>query len=381
VANHSDLPLTPRITCTAGGVEYSATQTVGPRGSARVAFSPSFDRVGPATAVLRLAEEDALATDDEVRIRVDVLPRRRVVLISDSADDPTTAAFFVARAIAPTGDGRVGLEVVSPDEVALGSVSRRIIWVLCEPGELPTATIEALSARAASGDGIVCIAPADASELLLTGSAPAPQDGLYRLRAPDGDESFVAFEGSAVGELTRQPFARRFRTERMADAMTLLSFDDGVPAVTVSPLGGGRVVALHADISPQRGDVVRSALFVPLVHELLAAATPAAPAPPTPRPGLALDASGRTIERIGEHTLADGRIAWLEVEPEESDLRAASMPTGLAQPEALHTNATDARHGLQLWPYVIAAALLLLGIESLTLVRTAPSQAEEVARA
>lgn len=384
-------------------------------------FSLVFDRVGPAVVEVSLADHagDAMAADDHTGLVVEVVAARPVTLVTRAAiTDSRTAAYFVARAIAPGGGEEAGvqLRVTSPADSALtepadGTDGLPRVFVLVEAGEIDAAVLEALRQRVATGDGGVWIvdSPAAADALQQFGDSPivprivnAWQQGEPRsLTGGHFDAPVLAvFEGPARSALLRQTFGTSLRGALAPGAEPLLMFENGEPAVASRWLGSGRLTVIAADLSPASTDFGKGPLLVPLLHQMIRLAAPGPPAPSNPNPGQRVNLeveAGQTMQRpeggapglhavVDEHTGAIARGVWMELDPAESDLRTAEWVKDVAdkgEREQVHGPSQEAvlrPADIELWGYAVLGALLLAGIEMAVLWMSArPSAAGEAA--
>ncbi len=219
----------------------------------------------------------------------------------------------------------------------------------------------------------------------------------------------------AMTPLLGVPSFKAVMAGKLADGATaLLSFSDGLPAVASRAVGAGRLVVFAADISPGRSDLTTHPTFVVLLHELAKHAAHGETFSRNVHPGdraviplrerigptrwRLLDAQDAEIANgkiePGDTTITTPRLTrpgayrlfdeddtliggiGVEIDPAESDLRRAdSDPTGPAAdtspgeseqtitPAASRQVARVTGGGIELWPYLLAAALALAAIE------------------
>ena len=239
------------------------------------------------------------------------------------------------------------------------------------------------------------------------------------------DPLLSVFEGPARGALMRVTFSTAWLGSIEPASVDLLRYNDGSPALACRWIGAGRLAVFGADLSPGASGLVKGPLFVPLLHQLIRGLTPGPPTPAAPHPGehylLTLDAQlpGRGVvingpggegvsvavvpadrqrvtlrfdrlARVGAYQVSQaGDEAWaggvyVEPDPAESDMRVAMMgpaaigttgePVSGSDVDGVSLSVTgdglgrvvsqDTRR-VELWPYLIAASLLLAGLETL----------------
>lgn len=363
--NHGEASADVRIALRNAAERTAVALTLPPGGSQRVAFEATAQTPGEWVLRVGVDDADALAADDEAAAVVTVTERRRVVLVTQAdAQDVRTATFYVARALAPTPDGPIKLDVVRPAELSALDGTDPAAFVLCDAGVLTDEAAEALRRRVEGGAGLLAIGAIGVGDLLpMHGLEWEADGGPFALRPPRADELPV-FAGGPTAELLRHRYARRARGTLGPEASVLLTFEDGAPAAAWWGVGRGRVALLAMDVAPPSSDFARTPLFLPLLHELLRHVLPQQPHLLAYHPGVAVDAGGRVVDRVGLMTTDAGQ-AWVGIEREESDLRPLELESWAAQ--AATEGAGEARRDAPLWPYALMLAVSLLAAESLTL--------------
>ena len=309
----------------------------------------------------------------------------------------------------------------APDGTGAGQVpGAPPLLVIVEAGPLLAGDVAALHRFIAKGGGAIWFIDseqavqswrawtAQLAASLPAASKPAANEahwvlaGDFTLAAGRFDDPILrVFTGAARAELLRQPFRAVMRT--VSARPPLLAFSDGSPALLVDHVGAGRVAAFAADVSPRSSDWVKGPSFAPLLHQLVHHLSPMPPVRVNPQPGEVVElrpasdrAPASTVPLIlhgpdeqqrpidahagvhrftpvepGRYVLsraaAEPPLAatFVEIDPDESDLRSTAMGTGAGPGAAA---AGEGAAGLraqatELWPVLIAAAIALLILE------------------
>ncbi|MFA9476911.1 BatA and WFA domain-containing protein [Phycisphaerales bacterium AB-hyl4] len=402
----------------------------GDGGRATVSFEVVFDEAGLQEVVVdRVGADDALAADDRAGVFVYVRAARAVHLLTrGDVDDASGAAYFVSRALRPSGrdddenDARrltgVALTVGSPSALT-AAIDRDAVVLLVEAGALSSAERAGLAAHLRRGGGVMWVVD-DAAALrsagllseqvtlpmLPTDEADPPDAagawGGRRFGAGRFDHDVLAvFEGPARAALLRSRLGRTWAGTLAGDATGLVYFADGSPAVAWGVVDEGRLAMVAGSLSPGEGggDFVRGPAMAPLVHQLVRHLSPGAAGAVEVHPGGASDPGGRPggyVVREGEgggptdgvrglrgrDRASDGGEdevvvggVWVTVEPGASDLR----PVGAERVAELDgrvvggpTDAVrglrgwdDGRAGVELWMWCVVAGLVLLAVEGM----------------
>jgi len=439
--NHRDTPTRITVTAEIQGNDFNrqTSASLEPRATATLELpAPAEWEPGRYAVTFRLAEHtDALPADDAAHLTATVAPRQRVLLITpDAPDRPTTAAYFLKRALTPLADQQnpIDLDMATPERVDAERLRLADTVVLHRPDTLDADAIPALMGYAQRGAGLVLLL----GEAGL-GDAWAGYDSLLPLRpgewidTPSEPTRWAAAmdtnaqAGGVWSELLdpRQP---RFRAA--LDRLRLPGYRRATPregaSVVLQTAGGepvlarwgdarGRVVVLSAPLEPSRSDLMRSAVWVALLHTMLADALPATPEPPDARPGepalkvladapLDFDNAARprvvspTGEPIHDAQLTRTAAGWqwlvprpdetghyrliaggttidtlaVNLDPRESDLRPASNAqlAALTPPQTASDSATLATSGalpgrdvVDAWGWLILLGLAALAVE------------------
>lgn len=413
VANFSEetarLPVMLRL----DGKEQTQTITVPPFGRSTASFRTTFAQ--PGLQVVELTLDDArgaLQADDRTGRVASVRAARQVTLITTAdPNDPTTAAYFLTRALTPPAAG-VAMQVRSPDAVTLQSPAEGpAVWVIVEAGALPPALLVDMRGHLDAGGGVLWLvdSPDAAASLArlsdVTGVAPPimPAAGqawdavAWRELAVGrfDDQVLEVFQGPARSALMSSRFGATLRGAAGPEAVPLLTYEDGRPALALRWLGSGRFAVWGASLRPADSDLVKGPLLVPLVHQLVRHLAPGPPVEPNVQPGQPLGLSlptgatvtapgGDVLQAVGEadapgpyivrtdEDIVDAR--WVELHAAESDLRTVEHPSNGEVNDSPAAAATAApallrEQGFALWPWLMLAALLLLATESACLMK------------
>lgn len=406
--NFSPDPVRAVLTLDADGARQSQDVELAAWGAAESAFVLRPARPGPLPLSASLSG-DAFPADDS---------RHAVVTVRDSLrlaiDGPREAPAFQ---LLEKAAGALGWLEATPSSAGTKTPDFRYLpsWDGAEPG--------ALREQAAAGTTLL-VRPAPSCPMSavrqLLGIAPDPAAGPLALDASPAGWQAVPSENHPAHQLFRSgdfgnPYAGIFRERlRIPSALTseaslrsIATYADGIPAAMESPTTGASVVLWNLPLDPAKTDWPTQGVFLPVIAELLlrlrprAAVEPAYTLPGSPvgwsstDPAHAgavrlVDASGETIA-INETATQEG-TTWRSVDaaapglfrweisgqpvafsavnfPEsESDLRpldeAPAFGRGTTPAGSLASEAALAR-GIPLWPWLAAAALLFLAIESL----------------
>ena len=291
-------------------------------------------RSGPAWVEVALTDpqgrrhRDALPCDDQTGLLIHVDSARHVAMVTDhDPNNPTHAAYYTARALAPDARDIPSVEQAIVSKVALTQFNENsrlavqlATWptrelasrltpmttglslrpnaiVIVEAGRLDQPAISALRRYLKSGGVVVWIVdsqPAavafaqfldpltshDLSERMspieLATTVDLPQNWHWHgwsQRSLDwaafDHPVLKIFEGPARANLLRQRFTATWTWQPGSGFDSLLTFDDGTPALACRWVGAGRLAVFAGDWSPQHSNWVKDPLFVPMVHQLL----------------------------------------------------------------------------------------------------------------
>jgi hypothetical protein len=411
--NFSPDPIRTRLTLDADGSRQTQDIELAPWGAAEAAFvlRPAKSGSLPVSATL---EGDAFPGDDARHAVITVRDSLRVA-VDGSQDAPDYQMF---------GKIAAALQWLEVSGVAAEGRAADFRFLPAWDGT------DAESLRKAATQGTTVIVrpgpacPLDAIHALVGQKTAMPGGPLALDVSPTGWQ-MVPSEGHRAHRLFQSgdfgnPYAGTFR-ERVKLPASLTEtpglrpvafYNDGVPAILESSTSGAPVLLWNVALDPAKTDWPVQSAFLPAVAELLLGIRPQGTAesaytlsgssvswtsgdPAHAGAVRLLDNSGIPVP-ITETVTADG-TAWTSVEPavpglyrwdisgqavdhtavnfpeSESDLRAldeapafggsSSTSGSLAQQAAL-------AQGIPLWPWLVAAALLCLALESLVHSRT-----------
>lgn len=387
VANYggADAVIPARLAC--GGAVRSAELAVPAGGSAAIELTVTPDAAGWLAATAEIPAGDALAEDDRRVAAIRVVPGLAAVVAGDgSRSDP-------AGALRPLAAGleSAGFAVRLSDGAGLAGGAAEGAALVATAGLASDAAAGALGAHLAGGGTWLHLLAGEADAALRPAGAAAPAEPGARLDlAGDGRQAATlararlehpllsAFAGRE--ELLGAVAALRLRATpggAAAGAESLAAWSDGNIALAERRLGAGRWLMLNASTAGVDTTLARSEAWPLLCGGLAAlcasprqedAAVPAGAA--IEAPWLTDPAGARSEARDGR-VRADrpglwrgdaGRIVAVAVPAAESDLRRLGGGAAPAAP----AEAVLARAELRpLWPWLIAAACILLAAELL----------------
>ncbi len=297
VRNHSDAPRVVHVAADwiAGTSTMPAgTQTVSlPAGGATRVTLAAQAPAEPLLAVRwTLREADALAADNQIWIAATSRPGLPLVIASDdSPDTPGAAAFYLSRALAPFDDDSESRSPFLPRHIPASRLSADdlagvSLVCLAYAGVLKQSTATALAKFVERGGALVVLAgdgPADRNVQLLDEAAQGrlmPWRLLSRKESPRRAPTVLdngrwnsrwlrQFDEPAQLALREIAFQRVWRASLpAAGAETLLSFNDGSPALGVRHFGRGVCLLLNFSPESTTGDLGKSGTFVALMQIL-----------------------------------------------------------------------------------------------------------------
>ncbi len=450
VANFSDADVQPTVEMRFGDERTRQTLRIPAGTTISASFTLTPSSIGSHVAELHLVDHrDSLTLDDATAATFTVAAARPVALVTDArTDDPTSAAFFIERALRPEspdtpGERPSGVALARWQPMQLAAAlqaegrPRPDVIVICEATTLSRGDLQMLHGFIRQGGGVIWIVDSRAAANLLEqfnsliGDTPlspiVPETERWRLTADLSiatgqfdDPVLALFEGPARTAVVNTRFRQVLAGRLPLTATALLTFEDGTPALAAQWIGSGRLAVFGASLAPSDSDLVKGPVLVPLLHQLLRHLTPGIPAEANPQPGarpkIAVDGRWRDgdLEAVGPQgrplrvtlagMLADatllelepvasvGRIevrqrgesaplasVQVELHPGESDMHIADEETlaqfaqprdvlaGGAATEVATATATLRSSGVEMWPYLVAAALIMAMLETLTL--------------
>jgi len=301
VHNYSEAPQTVVVTASIDGTPIATRNVSVPSWSQQTAF---FDTTFASARPYGLAfsiTPDTLPVDDRAYLGVSVVDRIPVAVISDDDDDtPTGAAYFLARALAPSRDDDNDLEVrrLRSSQVTASSLAGVPAVGLSEAGPLPASAVTALRDHVADGGGLVFLCGAGpvarnaAALQQASDNAMLPWQPIERRDARTTDDPRVAdrrafsFDGAAAWatpplasfDALSQDALLRVRLDRVYsvgdtsdEAHTLLRLDDTArtPALTLHSYKAGRVLMANFSPNPRHGDLAKHGVYVALMNGMV----------------------------------------------------------------------------------------------------------------
>ncbi|NOY80313.1 MAG: VWA domain-containing protein [Kiritimatiellaeota bacterium] len=422
VTNFSPVPRSVKVRFAAPGVRNSQLVKIAPWQSATAAFSRRFPKPGVQTLRCEI-DSDKFAPDNTAVALCSVRPYLQVGVLG--ADRPTGAAWMrVLAALSSVRAVPLAPATVWPD--ALDAC------LLAEWRGADAAQVRTLLGRG----GCAVIEPAAGPlDALLCPGATAGKRGasvaaVERLQPPLGlhvavpdAPLFDVFGRGEYGEPGAGAFRRRLGMPPglLPGGKNLLEYTDGVPALRRAKGRRGMLFLWNMPLAPEASDCAARPELVVLLGEILSQHRVHPLSLPTPFSGepvttsfsgvsggqnvrLEREADGRAVpvvcrpiggrtHAVSASTPGPGVYTWriqsrvlgrvaVSFPAEESDLRtAAPGDLNLAPPaRALVLSggaaAVRLRNGTQLWPFLIAAALVVVALESLVVWSGAAKQRE-----
>ena len=411
--NFSPDPIRTRLTLDADGSRQSQDIELAPWSTAESAFilRPAKSGAIPISATL---EGDTFPADDARHTVVTVRESLRITV-----DGPQDAP--ESRMLGKIASALQWLELAPPSADGRSTDFRFVpAW--------DGSDAESLRSAAAQGTAVI-VRPAPACPLnaihALIGNEKTSPSGPLALDASPTGWRIVPSEEHRAHRIFRSgdfgnPYDGTFR-ERVKlpasltespDLRTIASYADGIPAIIESPTSGAPVVLWNVPLDPAKTDWPVQNNFLPALAEILLGVRPQAradssytlagsavswtSADPAHAGALRLlDPSANPVPTT-ESVTATGS-AWTSVDPavpgiyrweisgQAIDYSAVNFPDSesdlrtLDEPPAFGSSATTSgslarqaalAQGIPLWPWLIAAALLFLLLESLTHTRT-----------
>lgn len=386
-----------------------------PAGQARVAES-----VPPPGAERVLLTGDSVDFDNTLFV-LPPAPAKFVVLYlgKESPADSQAGLFYIQRSFPATASQTVEVVTHPPDPVPAAYELQRGQMMILGTG-MTDATIAA--ARVFASEGRIVLFPITSA---AAGPALARLAGVSELPMKESPAGRYALLGSIdFGHPIFAPFADprysdftkiRFWKHRVLDpaalpnARVITRFDDGAPALLQIPSGTGSIVVLTSGWQPADSQLALSSKFVPLLHAMLEQSSGAAPRaaqhfigdsvpmPPGAQPWKVQTPSGKELDVAADGTFADtsepgiytinpGGIRFVvNLAPEESRLQpmepsrlsSLGVPLQLTAAEAAETpapnpaaiQAAEMEARQKFWRWLIAAALVVLLLETLIATR------------
>ena len=274
------------------GQHYARSVSVGPYSSANVSFPVAFDHPERVEVTATLPA-DNLAADNVRRAVIDLQQMATVVLITnEDVNAPTSATYYLARALHPDLKSNSGFRVVTVKPEALNNpiLKSADAVIVCNAPSMPAEQYEALARYTTGGGNLIWLLYGDRTALELTEFAkhlpkaePLPihlqsvqnlagqAKGFASLAEARYDSRLLkAFKDTAAESLTKVKFFKFYITGEVDPrAELLLKFEDGTPAALRTGEGSGNLLLLNMSPSPSWSDLARQPVFLPLMHEFL----------------------------------------------------------------------------------------------------------------
>ena len=254
-----------------GRVVETQTVNVAAQASAGASFAPITLTPEPMRAVVRLAD-DALAADN--RFHFVLAPTRPVAVLLASAGGRGADETYLRRALAIGESPRFDVTTTTVDALTDEALAAaRVLIVHDAPlGDAAAARVLRFAER---GGGVFLIAGARASwpqAAGFPGTLAAPVDRsrgeIGRLGGLEfGHAVFAPFRAARSGDFSS---VRVYGYRRLAVAETtqvLARYDDGLPALAVTPAGRGAVMVWTSSLDLGWNDLALKPVFLPFVHQ------------------------------------------------------------------------------------------------------------------
>ncbi len=302
VVNSGPLPvrdLVVRLHLECEGVVHDSEKLIELDGGA--AGTVTFDPIPLAEGLWRghveIAAGDDLAFDNRLYLAVSVAPPLRVLLVDGDSGRGTTPfsseTHFLQAALrlAPAGE-RYAKSPFDPRTMALAEggeglpdLSMLDVVVLANVGKLESSDVSRLAQMVTRGGGLVVftgdhVDAASAGPLAAAGLGVGTVEGpatstetSWRLERWDAKHPlFRPFADPERGDLRRPAFTGITRITPDPAARVLAWFRGGVPAILEKTVGRGRILWMATACDRDWGDWPRGRMFLPMVHQMIAAA-------------------------------------------------------------------------------------------------------------
>jgi hypothetical protein len=290
--------------------------------------------------------DDALTADNQAHLPVTIHQRVPILIIGDdSPDQPGSASYFIWRSLAPHGDMRDRLTPrhVSPSGLTAGQLEDAAVVILAYAAVLPDAALDLLNDYLGRGGGVVFYCgdgPVDRHLQRWNELADEPvipwrlagrrmldaQNNLLYLGRINWQSRLWRDFDPAVRDVWSQIRFWRVWAAQPVDAVTaptIMRFADGSPAMTMVPVGEGRLVLANFSPAAPASDIGKYGAFVALSQALV--------------PFVQADRPGRAGITAGQSITMNARA----VAPEDAPTLEVAGPDG--QPVTPLTFSGDAR--------------------------------------
>lgn len=273
------------------GRKFSDVVTAGAFSSGNVSFPVTFEKAERVELTADIPDDNLLA-DNQRRATVDLRGTANIVLLTDEdVDSPTTASYYLSRALNPDPGSTTGFRVlqVRPSQLNNPTLKAADAVIVCNAPSMPEVQYEALSRYVTGGGNLMWILYGDRLQEQLAAfgqrlpkGEPLPftvqslanvsgqGQGYVRLAEAKYDSKLLKVFRDPSSGLNFAKFYRFFITSEVEPrGEVLLKYEDGSVAVVKTGEGSGNLLLLNFSPAPSWSDLARQDVFVPLVHELL----------------------------------------------------------------------------------------------------------------
>lgn len=292
VFNSGETPRRVPVTLSlSDGRKFNDSVMVGPFSSGAVSFSVPFDRMERVELTATIGE-DNLPADNVRRTTVDLRQMANVVLLTDeSLNAPSTAAFYLSRALHPDPTSAIGFRVLPTRPSSLNNpiLKAADAVIVCNAPSMPKVQYEALARYVTGGGNLVWMLYGDGlpDQLAefnkhLPKAEPLPfkvesianiagrGQGYVNLSEARYESRLLKAFRDTAGSLSAAKFYRFCITSEVDKrGELLLKYEDGTAAAVRTSEGSGNVLLLNMSPAPAWSDLARQDVFVPLVHEFV----------------------------------------------------------------------------------------------------------------
>lgn len=297
------------LTVGASSVPVVPIPEIKPGETKEVEIGYTFTEAGPYAATVRL-EGDRLPPDDRRDVALEVVKAVRVLLVDGKPTDDLleSQVFYLERALAPPGEVKSGVEVVTvpAERVTEEDLSSYHAVILCDLDRFPTQRLPALERYVREGGGLAIFVGEDVDPIayekdlwtakdksgaLIAGAGLLPcrlgemkkPPSPIKLGAPSFDHPLLRiFSGDNNPFLSRVRAKKHFTLpiDQVKDKTTkvICRWEDveNTPAIVEKPFGDGRVVLVNTSASRAWTDWPREPSFPVIAQELVRHLSPAA---------------------------------------------------------------------------------------------------------
>ena len=295
VANYSEHARTTPVEATLDGRSIGKqTVALKPWEERDLGFDAQLDKSGAHNVVFSLPP-DALAADNQAFLVVQAVARIPVVVVGDdNANQQGTGTYFLTRALAPRGDMGDDLEVrhLTSGDLSVNGFARlgdAEAVMIGYVGKLAPDALRALYMYANQGGGVAifCGEGPVADNMLSFGALAkqgdclpwlptGPRDlslkgGVLQLGEGDWKHPALAdFDEPSQQALKQIRFFKVWLSGAMKpNAVSILKFADGTPALAAQALGQGKMVLANFSPALACSDIGKYGSFVAMVHSMV----------------------------------------------------------------------------------------------------------------